>query len=80
MITTQPNVMTDEEIDSAVIAIVSQFEDNEKDFQRASQMYNSVYFRGFPAALRKRACMSLRDHFSNTTNNYWNTQAENQFL
>lgn len=80
MITTQLEVMTDEEIDSAVIAIVSQFVDNERDFQQASQMYNSVYFRGFPPAFRKRACMALRDHFSNTTNNYWNAQAENQFL
>lgn len=80
MITNQIEVMTDEEIDSAVISLVSQFKDNDRDFEEASRMYNSVFFRDFPAAFRKRACMGLRDHFSNTTNNYWNTQAENQFL
>lgn len=80
MITTQLEVMTDEEINSAVIAIVSQFADNDRDFEYASQMYNSVYFRGFPLAFRKRACMALRDHFPSRTNNFWNTQADNQFL
>jgi hypothetical protein len=80
MIDNQILSMTEEEIDSAVVSIVSQFEDNERDFQLASQMYNSLYFRDVSPALRKRACLGLRDHFTNRTNNYWNTQAENQFL
>jgi hypothetical protein len=43
-------------------------------------MYNSIFFRDLPAAFKKRACLALKNHFTNQTNNYWNEQAENPFL
>ncbi len=80
MITNQLQAMTEEEIDAACVDILAMFSDNERDFTHASQMYNSVFFRDVPTALKKRACMALRNHFRNQTNTYWNEQSENQFI
>lgn len=80
MINNQLESMTDEEIDAAIVDILAQFEDNDRDFGLASKMYNSLFFRDLPAAFKKRACMALRFHFTNQTNNFWNEQADNQFL
>lgn len=80
MITNQLLATTDQEIDSAVVDILAQFADNERDFVHASKMYNSVFFRDLPASFKKRACLALRHHFTNQTNNYWNEQSENPFI
>lgn len=80
MIYNQLESMTDEEIDAAIVDILAQFGDNERDFGLASGMYNSIFFRDLPAAFKKRACLALKNHFTNQTNNYWNEQAENPFL
>lgn len=80
MITNQLQAMTEEEIDAAVVDILAQFGDSERDFVHASQMYNSVFFRDLPVAFKKRACLGLRNHFQNQTNNYWNEQSENPFI
>jgi hypothetical protein len=80
MIYNQLESMSDEEIDSAIVDILAQFEDNERDFGLASVTYNSKFFSDLPAAFKKRACLALKNHFTNQTNNYWNEQSENQFI
>lgn len=80
MIYNQLESMTDEEIDNAIVDILAQFDDNARDFGLASLTYNSLFFRDLPAAFKKRACLALKNHFQIQTNNYWNEQAENQFL
>lgn len=80
MITNQIEVMTDTEIDETVANILAMFNDDARDFQLASTMYNSKFFKGLPAAFKKRCCMALRAHFTQQINNYWNEQSENQFI
>jgi len=80
MITNQLTTMSETEIDDTIANILDSFDDNERDFRLASEMYNSVFFRDLPPVFRKRTCTALRDHFTNKTNNYWNEQAANQFL
>lgn len=67
--------LSETEIQEAVRSISATYGHTERDFQMASNTYNSTFFRGLPTEFVQRACRTLKDHFENYTNHYWNRQS-----
>ena len=76
MITSIP-ALSETEIQEAINSIASTYGNTERDFQMASNTYNSHFFRGLPTEFVQRACQSLKNHFEDYTNHYWNIQSAN---
>lgn len=78
---TSLNSMTEEQINSAVADIIASLEGTtERDFVRASEEYNSVFFKGLPPAFVKAACSALNDHFISNKNNFWLNKSQLEFV
>jgi hypothetical protein len=78
---TQIASLTDEQIDSQISEIISAIEGvTERDFQRASDMYNSSFFRGMPIAFTVKVCRALNGHFLANTNNFWLKMSQNEYI
>jgi hypothetical protein len=78
---TSLNSMTEDQINAAVSDIVASLGGTtERDFVRASEEYNSVFFRGLPPTFVKRACAALSEHFISNTNNYWVKQSQLEYI
>lgn len=69
------STMSDEEIEMTVHKIVSRLGTSSRDFDHASQQYNSDFFKGEPAEFKIRLCTALAKHFS-LTNTFWSKNAE----
>ena len=78
---TSLNSMTEEQITSAVSNIIAGLEGTtERDFVRASDQYNSVFFKDLPPAFVKAACSALNEHFIGNRNNFWVNKAQLEFV
>lgn len=69
------STMSDEEIEMIVHKIVSKLGTSSRDFDHASQQYNSDFFKGEPADFKTRLCSALSRHFT-LTNTFWSKNAE----
>lgn len=73
--------MTEDQINAAVSDIIASLGGTtERDFIRASDEYNSVFFKGLPPLFVKRACIALAEHFLANTNNYWVKQSQSEYI
>lgn len=63
--------MTEEEINSSVVSIIGSLGSSQRDFQHASEMYNSDFFRDEPLEFKVSLCNALLVHFKGHQNHYW---------
>lgn len=62
---------TEADVDNTVMSIVGSLGTNQRDFQHASQMYNSDFFKGESREFQTRLCAALSAHFKGHQNHYW---------
>jgi hypothetical protein len=67
----EPNRMTDDEIDRAVQAALASHGRSARDFEHASQHYNSDFFRDEPEEFKRRMCVALHSAFQPRQNPFW---------
>ncbi len=67
----QEKNLTQSQIDSMVISIVSKLDTDYKMFTHASKQYNSDFFKGETEEFKSSLCKALTSHFSKYTNSYW---------
>ena len=67
--------MSEQEVDDAVISIISSLGKDFKAFQHASNMYNSDFFKAESNLFKQQLCKALKFHFAEYQNNFWNKAA-----
>ena len=67
---------THESIEAHCAIILSTLGRNYDDFSRASEMYNSTFFKDESEEFKVALCTALYEHFSQKTNTYWNKIVE----
>lgn len=60
-----------EEIDNAVLSIVSSLGKDARTFEHASAMYNTDFFADESHEFKLALCRSLRSHFAPLQNTFW---------
>ena len=57
---------------SEIFSIVGTLGTSRRDYENASTMYNSLFFKDEPFMFTRALCRALIDHFATyPTNNYW---------
>lgn len=72
----QPDEMTEQQMDDAVNSALASYGRSPRDFDHASQHYNSDFFKGESAEFKRRMCRALHHAFLPLVNTFWQKNAE----
>lgn len=71
----QPEEMSEDEMNRLVSAALASYGRTPRDFELASNQYNTDFFRGEPEEFKRRLCTALHHAFLPNVNRYWQNNA-----